>query len=213
MRAMPLVILFLATMPIFSQHRGGFAGAGMPVARPGSPTHPAGFAVAGRTNRGFYPGRPFVGSGFGSYGRRFGYGPGYIWPYYPAWDYGSAMPLFYGDEFSGAYPPDNAIALGPGYVMPGPGAIAVPARVASSVLHEYHFAEPAEGRAGGKVTFTIVLKDGSTRSAVASWISAGKLHYLDSKAQQQVLSPELIDRDATEQVNEAKNLKMELPPG
>jgi hypothetical protein len=64
-----------------------------------------------------------------------------------------------------------------------------------------------------KTTFTIVLKDQSTRSAVACWIAGGKLHYLDSRAQQHVLPPEVIDRDGTEKVNEANGLSIALPPG
>jgi hypothetical protein len=81
------------------------------------------------------------------------------------------------------------------------------------VVREYNFGKEAERLSGEPVTFTIVLKDGSTRHATASWVAGGKLHYVDLQARQPVLPPELIDRSATEQANKARNLQMELPPG
>jgi hypothetical protein len=84
---------------------------------------------------------------------------------------------------------------------------------ASSVIHEYNFEAQAPTRPGEQPTLTIVLKDGSTREARASWMSGGKLHYVDLESQQQVLSPGVIDRQATARANEAKDLNLDLPPG
>jgi hypothetical protein len=86
-------------------------------------------------------------------------------------------------------------------------------KITNPVLREYHLGETDRNPPGTKATLTVVLKDGSRRSAVASWVAAGKLYYVDSKGQQQVLAPESIDRDATERANEDRNSKMDLPPG
>ena len=92
--------------------------------------------------------------------------------------------------------------------MPPPA----PPQPASAVIHEYNVNPELASAAGKETTFTIALKDGSTRSAVAFWVQHGKVHYIDSQDRQQVLSSDLIDRETTERLNRQKNLNMQLPP-
>ena len=212
--AMRFAVLFLITMAAVGQRSGGVAGGFGGAAGPAGTR--SGPVVRG-TNRAFNRAAPVVGSGFGRYRGRgrgaFGYGLGYGWPYFPVWDYDLAAPLNYGDEFAGGYPEEYPLA-GNLIIPPVAGtAPAPPPQPASSVIHEYSFGKEPPGSGGEPATFTIVLKDGSTRQAVASWVAGGKLHYVDLQARQPVLSPELIDREATERANKAKNLQMELPPG
>jgi hypothetical protein len=198
-----LLIIALITRAAFAQHGGALSGgvgraAGPATVRP-SPTGSPRFGVVGGRNR-----ARLLGG--------FGYGLGYGWPYFPAWDYDLRQPLYYGDDFASEYPQypylGNALIIPPAPELPAP-----PPKPASSVIHEYNFGTPVPPRPGERTTFTIVLKDGSTRAAAASWVSGGRLHYLDPQSRQQVLAPEVIDREATERANEAKNLSMELPPG
>jgi len=206
---------FLVTMAAVAQRSGGFAGgfahtAAPAAARSGS-MRSTGPAVMRGTNGGYYGSGPVFRSGFGQYRGRggFRYGSGYGWPYFPIWDYDLPAPLTSGEEYAEGYPLSGNLIIPPaaGTVPPSPPQPAV------SVIHEYDFGREAAGLGGEAATFTIVLKDGSTRQATATWVAGGKLHYVDLQARQPVLSPELIDRDATERANKAKNLQMELPPG
>jgi hypothetical protein len=128
--------------------------------------------------------------------------------------------------YLGAYPfiGDNGLAYTPpaGYVavndtviaQPSPQSMSPPppSQSAHSVINEYTWNEPAAALDDLVTTFTIMLKDGSKRYAVAVWIQAGNLHYVDSQGRQQVLSSDLIDRDTTQRLNRQKNLKLQLPP-
>jgi hypothetical protein len=206
---------FLITMSAVAQHSGVFAGGSSRAAAPAgarsAPIRTAGPAVMRGTNGGYYRTGPVFRSSFGPYRQRggFGYGRGYGWPYFPIWGYDFTAPLPYSDNYTEEYPLSGNLII-----PPAPGtAPAPPPQPAVSVIHEYDFGKEAAGLGGKPVTFTIVLKDGSTRQATASWVAGGKLHYVDLQARQPVLPPELIDRSATERANKAKNLRMELPPG
>jgi hypothetical protein len=127
---------------------------------------------------------------------------------YPDWG-GYLYPGEYGDEFSS---PPNVFYMAPPTAQAFPQP-AEPVRPARAVIHEYKVA-PKQGEIGaGASTFTIALKDGSQRLAVATWIQDGKLHCLDSQGRQQVLSPDSIDRQTTDRLNEEKHLRLQLPPG
>lgn len=200
------LLLILGAPLAFAQHGGGgghaAVGAHVAGARAG-PVRPGGLGYPrGAVGVGIYRGR----------GRGFGYGPGNIWPYYPIWDYSSVTPLDYGDEFSSEYP--EQYPPPPFYEMQSPaaGRQEQAPRIASSVIHDYNFPKQA-GATGSKTEFTIVLKDGSMRSAMATWVAGGQLHYIDPDSRQEVLAPALIDRRATEGANAAKNLSLMLPPG
>ena len=80
------------------------------------------------------------------------------------------------------------------------------------MIHEYKVNPEIAAAAGTQRAFTIALKDGTMRSAVAFWVQKGKVHYIDPQDRQQVLSSDLIDRQATERLNREKNLAMQLPP-
>lgn len=198
-----LLLVVVLIVPTASAQHYGASGGGIgraagPATMPARPVNPAGFRAVRARNRGLLRGG-------------FGYGAGYGWPYFPIGDYDLLSPLDYGDDFAGGYP--QYISPGNIAFVPVAPVAATPPKPASSVIHEYNFREEPVTRSGERPTFTIVLKDGSTRSAAASWVAGSELHYLDLQSRQQTLSPELIDRDATERINEAKNLSMELPPG
>ncbi|MBV8811812.1 MAG: hypothetical protein JO033_24340 [Acidobacteriaceae bacterium] len=173
-------------------------------------------AVPGMSGGSFHRG-PTFGFGYGSGHRgfrggiRYRPGFGFYAPYFPlsGYDfYAPYSPLYEGDQYAGESPepyvaPGNVV-----FVQPS-----APAEHATLVIHEYKFDNKPAPASGERLSFTIVLKDGSTRSAIASWILNGNLFYIDSQSRQQLLAPEVIDRDATERANEGKNLRLDLPPG
>jgi hypothetical protein len=214
-RSVRLAPFFLIAIGAVAQHSGGFAaGAGHVAAAAGARAgsmHTTGPTVVRGANGGYYRSGPVFRSSFGPYRGRggFGYGPGYGWPYFPIWSYDFTAPLPYSDDYAEEYPLSGNLI-----VPPAPGtAPAPPPQPAVSVIREYDFGKEAAGLSGEPATFTIVLKDGSTRQATASWVAGGKLHYVDLQARQPVLAPEVIDHSATERANKTKNLRMDLPPG
>jgi len=88
-----------------------------------------------------------------------------------------------------------------------------PTQTAHAVIQEYNWKDHTPAAADEQTTFTIALKDGSTRSAVVTWVQGRTLHYTDSDDKQGVLSADLIDRDTTRRLNRAKKLSIQLPPG
>jgi hypothetical protein len=216
-----LLPLLLISAAAFGQRSGGFGGgfghSPGPVAQHSASSLPTGLGVTPGTSFGSFRRGPGFGSGFGHRGFRGGirYRPGFglYAPYLPlsGYDfYAPYSPLYGGDEYTGENPdqytaPGNVVIL-----QPEPSA---PPEHATAVIHEYKFDSKPVLAPGELLTFTIVLKDGSRRSALASWVQNGKLHYLDSQSRQRLLMPEVIDREATERANEGKNLRMDLPPG
>jgi len=81
------------------------------------------------------------------------------------------------------------------------------------VIRNYNWNGQTVAAPGEKPTFTIALKDGSTRSAIATWVQGKTLHYTDSEDNQGVLSSDLIDRATTRQLNKEQRLSIQLPPG
>ncbi|MGD0097464.1 MAG: hypothetical protein ABSB60_13290 [Terracidiphilus sp.] len=59
--------------------------------------------------------------------------------------------------------------------------------------------------------FAIVLKDGSSVSAVAVFASDDGLHYVDPDARHLRISMSEVDRAATLKLNRARNLNLQLP--
>lgn len=194
-----LLALVLIVPCSYGQHRGGFGG--------GFGHSPGTVAVR---SSGFHSMRSRALQRGNRYGRGgFGYGS----PYFPAWDYDTPLED-YGDNWLDQYP--QYPSAGNVLVFPPPSETFPPPapKPASLVIHEYHFAVQSATPPGGeRPTLTVVLKDGSRREAQASWVAAGKLHYVDLQSRQQVLSSDIIDRDATQRANQANNLSMELPPG
>ena len=126
------------------------------------------------------------------------------------------MISFYGsdaavDGYSDENPPAGNVFI----VQGGSGQGAQPAEPspANPVIHEYNFNSEPVQVAGKPPAFTIMLKNGSTRLATASWVQGGELHYLDLQSRQMLLPAEVIDREATERANAEKSLRLDLPPG
>jgi hypothetical protein len=61
--------------------------------------------------------------------------------------------------------------------------------------------------------FAIVLRDGSTLSAVTVFASDDGLHYVDPDDKHLRISMSEIDRAATLKLNRARNLNLYLPAG
>jgi hypothetical protein len=150
----------------------------------------------------------FFNAGF--FGRGFGFRHGFANGYFPF--YGS-YPLFgdYGQEFPAAPPnatyiTNNAPAAPSAAYPPEP-----PQKPANPVTHEYTWPNQGPPATGEAAVFTIALKDGSRRSALAAWVQDGMLHYVDGNGKKQVLASDIIDGDATQRLNKEKNLAIHLP--
>jgi hypothetical protein len=175
--------------------------------------------------RGGGAGHGFAGGGSGfSRGRGahgFGRGRGYS-PYGYGYLYGfgyAALPFDSGDD---AYPyppqPDLFVQQPPLFVQP-PAQPVVELPV-HPVMTEYKW--PAAGAASSPSSpsttsesepqaFAIVLKDGSTLSAVAVFASDDGLHYVDPDERHLRISMSKVDRAATLKLNRARNLNLYLP--
>lgn len=187
---------FLVATTIFAQH-GGVVRGGSPAGL-GHGTRSVGSRAFPRINGRVLSHR----SGF-----RQRSGNGYFAPYYP----------FIGG-YEGDYLPEPDYLPQPENFAPQPIAPPVaqppaPVQTAHSVIQEYNWKDRGATGPGEEATFTIALKDGSTRSAVVTWVQGRTLHYTDSDDKQGVLSADLIDRDATRRLNREKKLSIELPPG
>lgn len=192
-----LSVVVLIVPLVSAQHGGGHAGGF------GHSTAPV--VVHPFPSRSTHFGFPGEGNHFGRSGRGYWLLDDGWWPGVPAWYY-NVPPLNPAEDLTGQTPPCPGAGNAP-EPMPPP-----PPQSASAVVHEYNFGVQPTTRSQEPPTLTVVLKDGSTRSAEASWVTDGRLHYLDLHSRQQVLSAELIDRNATERANQTKNLHMDLPP-
>jgi hypothetical protein len=166
-----------------------------------------GFAQhSGGFRRGNIEGRGFAGRGAMTYPRTRGLGGRFRNPFI-----GSYLPISGGLYAEEPSPPPNVFVTAPPAEQAS-SQPAAPIQPAQSVIHEYNW--PKSDETGARATrFTIALKDGSQRFAVAAWIQGGKLHYLDSEDRQQALSSDVIDRQTTDRLNEEKHLRLQLPPG
>jgi hypothetical protein len=145
-------------------------------------------------------GRAVRPSGSRAVGRR-GSGSGFLAPYFP---------------IGGDYP--EGLAGYDNYYPPPPDFLPVepapePPRVAHAVVNEYKWKDEGVEVANSSPTFTIALRDGSLRYAVAAWLQNSQLYYVDSEGKQDALSSNQIDRGATQRLNGEKNLRLQLPPG
>jgi hypothetical protein len=174
----------------FSGSSGGFSGShmGFPGAHPGFP------------RRGFRFSRARVVSPYG-----FGYG---------------YLPYDSGDAYADGSQPVS-FDQQPLFVQP-PAPPAPPAVGATghAVILEYKW--PSADAASSPSTrsptsesepqaFAIILKDGSTLSAVSVFASDDGLHYVDPDERHLLISMSSIDRPATLKLNRARNLNLYLP--
>lgn len=191
MRGIVLLSLFAVLVSDASAQRGGGSGRG------------------GIGRGGFQQGQ-FRGGGFG-----FNRGPARF-PY--GFDYGYDGYLYYDAGSPYGYPPQPIIVV----QQPPPQPIVVvqqpppqpPREVHSAIIN---YPQPAPGgfvpSEGEPQTFGIVLKDGSTRSAIAvvEGTSDGMLHYVDSEERSLRISMDEVDREATRKLNRERKLNLWLP--
>jgi hypothetical protein len=106
----------------------------------------------------------------------------------------------------------------PLFVQPPPPPVVAPA--VHPVVKNYNW--PAAGAASSRSassttsesepeTFAIVLKDGSTLSAVTVFASDDGLHFVDPDERHLQVSMSEVDRAATLKLNRARNLNLYLP--
>jgi hypothetical protein len=119
-----------------------------------------------------------------------------------------------------AYPPEPVLFLQQPPLFVQPSAPPVVEQPVHPVIKEYKW--PAAGAASSPSTrstasesepqaFAIVLKDGSTLSAVSVFASDDGLHYVDPDARHLRISMSEVDRAATLKLNRARNLNLHLP--
>jgi hypothetical protein len=98
---------------------------------------------------------------------------------------------------------------------PPPAIVQQPPREVHPVITDY--VQPAPGPSapaeGEPQPFGIVLKDGSTRSAIAVVVgtSDGLLHYVDLEERNTRISMNEVDREATRKLNRERKLTLWLP--
>jgi hypothetical protein len=128
----------------------------------------------------------------------YGFGYGYL-PY----DLGDAYP----DE------PQPVLFVQQPPLLVQPPAPPVVEPPGNPVITEYKW--PAVGAASSPESeprsFAIVLKDGSTLSAVMVYASDDGLHYVDPDERHLRISISEVDRAATLKLNRARNLNLQLP--
>jgi hypothetical protein len=132
------------------------------------------------------------------------------------------MPYDSGDAYD--YAPQYAPQPVPRVQAPSPvvqaAAPAVVPPAGHAVIEEYTW--PTEKAASSRSahstssesepeTYGIVLKNGSTLSAVAVFASDDGLHYVDPDARHMRISMSQVDRAATLKLNRARNLDFYLP--
>jgi hypothetical protein len=172
-----------------SHARGGHHGFG----------HDRNRRAEGRSQRGYAQNRARVISPYG-----FGYG------YLPddtglAYDSGAT----YTDQ-----EPQQVVYVQPPPVTeqkPAPPAVEPPA---ASLIKEYKWppADRASSRSSSEPqVFAIVLKDGSTLSAVSVYASDNSLHFVDPGERHLRVSMSEVDRGATLRLNRARDLNLYLP--
>jgi hypothetical protein len=108
------------------------------------------------------------------------------------------------------------------YSHPAPSAVVIvqqapaqppqPPRVepARSVIHEYRLTEsqPSEET---PAAFVLVLTGGAIESAVAVWVSAGAVNWIDASGRRRSAALDRIDRERTLHLNRERGLRLALP--
>jgi hypothetical protein len=128
------------------------------------------------------------------------------------------LPYDSGYDSSGGYdyePPPVFLAQQPATLVEAP---APPAAVPTghSVITEYKWpaaelAASASSTTSETQAFVLVLKDGSTLSALSVFASDDGLHYVDPDERHVRISMSEVDRAATFKLNRARNLNLYLP--
>ncbi|MGB7264250.1 MAG: hypothetical protein WBC92_01975 [Terracidiphilus sp.] len=157
----------------------------------------------------------------GSYGfnrarRASRYGYGYAnQPYgfgYAALPYDSGYLPYDSDAYGYSPQPVVLVQQSPVIVQPPAPPVARPVGHAVITNYTWPAADMAPSPSESEPqTFALVLKNGSTISAVAVFASDDGLHYVDPDERHLRISMSKVDRAATLRLNRAKNLNLYLP--
>jgi hypothetical protein len=121
---------------------------------------------------------------------------------------------------AGGYPllpviTDSGYEGGPNVIVLQPIQMPVqpppPPVIVKSSIHEYQ--QPAESAQAGAQpsAFTLVMRDGSSQPAILVWVEGDVLHYIDPAGKTLRIPLATVDRDATERLNQEKNVSLHLP--
>lgn len=165
-----------------------FVNFGLP---PLAPIPPLGANAFPFFNRGFgYPAQYFPSSGF--------YGSGFPW-YDTGYDYG----------YMQAPAPSIIIVQQP----TPPVVVQEKPSEAQPEIHEYKQTTPAPAPSETELQgFAIVLKDGSSESAMAVWVQDNVVRYVDRAGRHRQAPLDQVDREATRKLNRERKLDLWLPP-
>ncbi len=117
----------------------------------------------------------------------------------------------YGYGYSGYAPAPNVVVVQqPAPYIMLPEAPPEPAR---PEIHEYGSGAPAPVPSPDEesAAFTIVLKDGSVRSAVAVAVQDNMVHLVEPDGRHGRVSLDAVDRDATRRRNRERHMELQLP--
>jgi hypothetical protein len=132
----------------------------------------------------------------GGYPRGAGYGYGYGFG-----GYGYAAP------YPDAPPIVNSVVL-----LPHPPAPAAPPEPIHSSIQNVR-SDPGQSTGDAPLTFfVIVLKNGSRLTASAVWVQGNDARYIDGDGQGHRVPLADVDRTATRELNQTRNLNLRLPP-
>jgi len=159
--------------------------------------------------------------------RRGGAGPGFAWGGYGFSHARAFSPYGFGYAYlpydSGAaygYAPQPVLFVQPPVLFVQPPAPPVVQPPGHSVIKELKWPAAGAGSSASAPSatsgpepqdFAIVLKNGSTLSAVSVFASDDGLHYVDPDARHMRISMSEVDRAATLKLNRARNLDLYLP--
>jgi hypothetical protein len=196
MRSLWKASLFsMLAVTAFAQHGGGHGGG-----------HSGGSHAA--SSRGISGARAgFSGSNRGRQGfGRFAYIPwwsGYGYPWLGGYGLGDYW------DYGYDYPPEAPWATEPAppQPMPFPVIAQAPPRPIHPEIKEYNPPDTGDSK-----PFSIALKDGSVRSALAVWTTDDDtLHYIDGEGHPGQTPLDAVDRAATKKLNDGKNVQSWLP--
>lgn len=127
-------------------------------------------------------------------------GPGYWGGFGYGYDYG------YGGDLAAAPVPAPPVVNS--VVFEPPPVILPPPEPIHSSIQSF---TPAASNAP-PAFYVIALKNGSHSDATAVWVQGNDLHYVDADDQNHRVPLADVDRKATRELNQARNLNLRLPP-
>lgn len=125
---------------------------------------------------------------------------GFLFPFFLPWVPQVVAPY--------AYPAPSTVVI----VQQAPPEPPQPPRAEppKSVMHEYRLTEPQSAEEK-PAAFVLVLTDGSVESAVAVWVYAGAVNWIDASGRRRSAPLERVDRERTLRLNRERGLRLALP--